>query len=1000
VPPDAQALLHELRVHEIELEMQNEELRAAYRDLEVSRARYADLYDLAPVGHCTVSGKGLIVEANLTLETLLGVERGALEGQPVALFILPEDGGVLPRLQRRALEALELDGASPGAGRRPASGELRMVRAKGAAFWAECVVTASPGSDDPDPGTLPGAAAARHKPATNLAILDISARKQAEEALRANDQFIGAMADNVPAMLAYWDRNLRCRFSNRHYLERFGRTPAQMQDLPMQDLLGADLFGQNEGAIRAALQGQAQQFERRLRRADGRVAHTWVQYVPNRIAGEVQGFFALITDITVLRASQDRQRVKAAALKAISQGVFITGTDGLISSVNDAFVAITGYREEEVVGRDGEFLLGPGTDAQTKAAIRASLQGPTAFSGEVLNLRKDGTAFWNELTVSPVFDEPGELVHHVGVMRDVSERRRQNEELVEYREHLQQLVASRTEALAAARRQAEVANEAKSAFLANMSHEIRTPMNAIVSLSYLLRRDGATPEQCLRLEKIDRAGQHLLALVNDVLDLSKIEAGRVLLEEISFSLAQLVDEVLSIVAEAARHKGLAIEVDVAGVPPWLRGDPTRLRQCWINLATNAVKFTERGKVVLRAERLEDRGDLLRVRFSVQDTGIGIGEAQRERLFHAFEQADASTTRRYGGTGLGLTITQRLARMMGGEVGVESAPGHGSLFWFVVDLRRGTGEAPATAQWPDLTEAGLRLRQHHRHARILLAEDNEVNREVVLALLEGVGLSADTAANGREALERARQGRYDLVLMDMQMPEMSGLEATRALRLLPGWAETPIVALTANAFDGDRRACIAAGMTDFLAKPLQVDALYASLLCGLEGHDERHVASAAKPASPAAPVPPVAAGDSVREALTRLAAVPGLDLTSGMARLLGQGDKYLRLLTRFVDEHRADTLRLAALLAEPDEPGAVRLLHALRGVASTLGAEHIADEARALEIGLRAATPARMAASEHASHLQALQAGFNALWSALAPGGTAPASSAAGSAPGP
>jgi CheY-like chemotaxis protein len=265
---------------------------------------------------------------------------------------------------------------------------------------------------------------------------------------------------------------------------------------------------------------------------------------------------------------------------------------------------------------------------------------------------------------------------------------------------------------------------------------------------------------------------------------------------------------------------------------WLRGDPTRLRQAFLNLAGNAVKFTHSGSIALCAKLLEARGDHLHVRFSVEDTGIGVTAEHLPRLFQAFEQADASITRKFGGTGLGLSITKRLAELMGGECGVHSQPGVGSTFWFTAHLQRGHGTLPAADSRPVADAEGL-LRMHHRGARILVAEDNPVNQEVLLSLLHGVGLHADVACDGQEALALATAGDYGLALMDMQMPVMGGLEATRAIRALPHWQATPILALTANAFDEDRLACEASGMNDFIVKPVDVQGLYATILLWLD-----------------------------------------------------------------------------------------------------------------------------------------------------------------------
>jgi signal transduction histidine kinase/ActR/RegA family two-component response regulator len=422
---------------------------------------------------------------------------------------------------------------------------------------------------------------------------------------------------------------------------------------------------------------------------------------------------------------------------------------------------------------------------------------------------------------------------------------------------LEQRVAERTaqlavanDALATRADLAEAATQAKSRFLANMSHEIRTPLNAILGFAQLLGRDAhATPTQSDQIGKIASAGRHLLALINDVLDLSKIEAGEVQIEAADFHLSEVLRAVHSIIAEQARAKGLRLLVDISGVPTWLHGDAMRLRQALLNLASNAVKFTSSGSVALRVQLVAEADGELLLRFSVQDTGIGISADTLPRLFQDFVQADASTTRRYGGTGLGLAITRRLAQLMGGEAGADSTLGVGSTFWFTARMARGVGaepgvtqplSPPAPAPTPVAAAAAVagadvqtQLRQRHGQARILVVEDNELNRELALAFLSGVGLTADTANDGHEAVQRAQAVAYDLILMDMQMSGMDGLEATRAIRALPDRAATPILAMTASAFAEEREQCLAAGMNDFIIKPVNPSALHAALLKWLE-----------------------------------------------------------------------------------------------------------------------------------------------------------------------
>ncbi|MBK7017921.1 MAG: PAS domain S-box protein [Sulfuritalea sp.] len=388
-------------------------------------------------------------------------------------------------------------------------------------------------------------------------------------------------------------------------------------------------------------------------------------------------------------------------------------------------------------------------------------------------------------------------------------------------------------ALLLAKEAAEAANVAKSAFLANMSHEIRTPLNAIVGMTHLLRRSPLTPAQLERLEKIENAGMHLLEIIESVLDLSKIEAGKLALEEADFDPAQLVREVAGMLQERAADKGLRLVVALDDLPRRLSGDATRLKQAMVNYVANALKFTARGQVLLRAtaEKGAEAGVLLR--FEVEDTGIGIDPAVTARLFSAFEQADNSMTRKYGGTGLGLAITRKLVEMMGGQVGVVSRPGEGSRFWFTVRLRRSADEGEPALAAPDVEDDLRRLRAAHAGRRILLAEDEPVNREIAESLLSDAGLLVDTAEDGEAAIDSVASKDYALILMDMQMPKLDGLAAARRIRQRYPAERLPIVAMTANAFEADRQACLAAGMDDFLSKPVDPRRLYATLLRWLD-----------------------------------------------------------------------------------------------------------------------------------------------------------------------
>lgn len=541
---ELQRVLHELRVHQIQLEMQNDELRRTQLELETSRTRWMDLYELAPVGYLTLSEAGTIVESNLCAATLLGVARGQLLAQPFTKFIVSADQDAFYLLCQKLQLTDERE-----------SCELRLIGTRGAVVWAQVAATAALDCD----GTR----------VLRIVLIDITMRKQCEESTQA-------------------------------------------------------------------------------------------------------------------------QKV------------------------------------------------------------------------------------------------------------------------------------------------AEAANQVNSAFLANMSHELRTPLNAIIGFAYLLKLSETAPTQVERVNKIIGAGRHLVDVIDSVLSLSRIEAGKLVPLDVDVNLPGVVDTVVSMVSEQASAKGLQLVTDSFAVAAHLRGDPTLLQQALLNFAANAVKFTHSGKVVLRTRVDSETADHMLVRFEVEDTGIGIDPESLPRLFSAFEQADNSWTRQYGGTGLGLAVARRLARLMGGDAGATSTLGLGSTFWFSARLRKVAVEGLPTSGARASGSGDTRSLERYVGSSVLLAEDEALNREVMVELL--AALDVDCAVDGVEAVDFASRKSYDLIIMDMQMPRMDGLEAVRRIRQIPGNAGVPILALTASGFDEDRQRCMQAGMDAFLSKPVDSALLFATVAKWLSQKD--------------------------------------------------------------------------------------------------------------------------------------------------------------------
>jgi two-component system sensor histidine kinase/response regulator len=533
-------------------------------------------------------------------------------------------------------------------------------------------------------------------------------------------------------------------------------------------------------------------------------------------------------------------------------------------------------------------------------------------------------------------DEIGSLSLGFNRMLDTLQAR--DQELATYRESLESMVGERTRALRAAIDEARRANRAKSDFLARMSHEIRTPLNAITGLSRMVLDTPLNPQQREYLDQVMHSSDALLGIINDILDYSKIEAGGLHLENRPFDVDRLLQSVGSLFAARVRAQGLDLRfIKDDAVPPTLLGDSLRLGQILINLVGNAVKFTPSGEIEVRiavAEHLPDHQ--LRLAFSVRDTGIGIAPEHQDGLFSPFSQADSSITRRFGGTGLGLAICRQLVELMGGEITLNSMPGHGSTFRFTVLLALpAAGSTTSGSEKPGNVGSDAPL-PRWAGERVLVVEDIAINRTIAVALLQRVGLSVAVAANGQEALDMLAGEHFDLVLMDIQMPVMDGLTATQTIRANAQWRDLPIIAMTAHATSEDQELTAMAGMNAHLTKPIIPRLLYATLSQWLP---------------PAAEQPAPPPGDDNRPALDAWPGLPGIDRQAGLELHMNRPDFYLKSLHAFRQDFAGSSERLSVALAAGERDEARRLAHSLKSVAASLGATSLSEAARQLEQAL-------------------------------------------------
>ncbi|GGA07877.1 response regulator [Okeania sp. KiyG1] len=781
--------------------------------------------------------------------------------------------------------------------------------------------------------------------------VELEERRRAESALNNIETRYSTLAATVPVGIFRTDLTGNCIYVNDRWSQIAGISVEAATGTGWQQALHPDDRVMVATVWEQFLQGKhSGQMEYRLQHPDGTVKWVYAQAVaewnPER---QKIGYVGTITDISSRKQVEETLRKSEAHLKA-AQRIGKLGswefdlTTGVVAWSEETFRIFGQSPAVKTLTYEGFLeLVHPEDRKGIDSAVQTTIATAQPYKIECRIYRPDGCLVYVSARGRPLWDISGKVTHLVGTVQDITERKLAEQQLREAKET------------------AEYANRAKSEFLALMSHEIRTPMNGILGLTHLALQTDLTHYQQDYLAKIQSSAQSLLEIINDILDFSKIEVGKLELESIPFELVQILNQINNVLGLKASEKGLELLFQLEeGIPQYLIGDSLRLTQILMNLASNAIKFTETGSVTIRIELLTYSQETVCLKFQVQDTGIGISPCDLEKLFQSFTQVDASTSRKYGGTGLGLAICKGLVNVMGGNISVESELGKGSIFYFELELGY-LWEPDDNFSYPVLSDSRetrfscMAELEEFQGANILLVEDNAVNQQIARELLQKVGLTVDCATNGKEAIAKVMEQVYDLILMDIRMPGMDGLEATRHIRSLAEednsrtqwFATVPIIAMTANAMDIDKAKSSAAGMNYHLSKPVNPQELYETLLKWIIPTNSSSV--------PRNNIPSVLPENTSVPDTDKLY-LPGLNVNLGLEFTGGEWSDYKDILRIFQTSQQKYDAEILTALNCGDLKNALYLVHSLKGAAGNIGAETLYKSAASLHQDLRSETP--------------------------------------------